>query len=106
MLATFFFGTETRLMVGLAGLLGRAEVDELVEDVPVELLEVVDEELDDEEFDEDELDEVVVLVVLDPLALADELAPPLALVRPAWTLHTGHAPGPCEANTRCAMAIC
>src|SRR3954470_1508980 len=34
------------------------------------------------------------------------VAPPLARVRPARCEHTGQAPGPCEASTRCAMAIC
>src|SRR5215217_3011112 len=39
-------------------------------------------------------------------AVAPEEAPPLERVRPARTEHTGHAPGPCEARTLWATAIC
>jgi hypothetical protein len=66
--------------------------------VPVEVEPVVVPEDDDVLFVDVSSEEELVSVL-------PESAPPLALVSPAWTEHSGQAVGPWEARTFLAMAI-
>jgi hypothetical protein len=85
---------------------GRCWVEDAVTVVPaVAAVDVVPDAEDVVAPDDDDVLVDAVSSEEEPVSVLPESAPPLALVSPAWTEHTGQAPGPWAARTFLAMAI-